>query len=339
MHKILLLLLICHSVLSQRIVVAKDGSGQYKSIQEAIDNIENDDANEKVIFIKSGVYEEKIFLSKNNVKLIGETQPTFGKSYSEWQKISNPKNLGVVIKQAIARDLHRCDNIDDWGAAVINIKANDISLENLTVINSFGFDLKEEYTFLCQDKSIEIKKDGHQFALRAMTPTQRLKVTNCNFYSLGGDTVSPWDVENGSYAFKHCTMEGGVDFYCPRGWAYAEDMYFICHNKSAAIWHDGSLNKDAKSVIKNATFVGDQGYKLGRFHKDAQLYLVNCHFSKEMADSEIYQVATQNIVQWGKRIYYYNCSKDGQSYTWYEDNISKSEAEKACSTKFNWLKK
>ncbi|MBK8043616.1 MAG: hypothetical protein IPK21_13740 [Haliscomenobacter sp.] len=57
--------------------------------------------------------------------------------------------------------------------------------------------------------------------------------------ALGGDTVSPWDVENGMYYFNDCTMEGGVDFYCPRGWAYAENCRFICHNREAAIWHDG----------------------------------------------------------------------------------------------------
>ena len=35
-----------------------------------------------------------------------------------------------------------------------------------------------------------------------MPPTQRLTVDRCNFYSFGGDTVSPWDVENGTYILQ-----------------------------------------------------------------------------------------------------------------------------------------
>ena len=52
-------------------------------------------------------------------------------------------------------------------------------------------------------------------ALRTMNCT-RLKAINCHFRSLAGDTVSPWETENGMWYFKDCVMEGGVDFYCPR---------------------------------------------------------------------------------------------------------------------------
>jgi pectinesterase len=69
-------------------------------------------------------------------------------------------------------------------------------------------------------------------ALRAMNCT-RLKAVNCHFRSLAGDTVSPWETENGMWYFKDCVMEGGVDFYCPRGWAWAENCEFITHGGPA----------------------------------------------------------------------------------------------------------
>jgi len=125
------------------------------------------------------------------------------------------------------------------------------------------------------------------------------------------------------FYFKDCVMEGGVDFYCPRGWALAEGCTFICHNKEAAIWHDGSLHESSKSVLINCRFTGDKGYKLGRYHRDAQFYLINCSFDKNMADADIYQRVANplNTIQWGKRVYYYNCKKDDGDYTWFKNNL------------------
>jgi pectinesterase len=118
-------------------------------------------------------------------------------------------------------------------------------------------------------------------ALRTFATT-RLKVLNCILKAYGGDTVSPWNVEEGMFYFKDCEIEGGVDFYCPRGWAYAENCKFYAHNGSAAIWHDGSKYEDSKTVLVNCYFDGFEGFKLGRWHRDAQFFLINCKFSKSI---------------------------------------------------------
>jgi pectinesterase len=326
--QILLAILVCYWASAQKVVtVAKDGSASYHSIQDAIDSFA-DDVAEKIVKIKSGVYAEQIFISKNNLSLIGDRVPIFGESWESLNETGQLEKTGVVIQFPIYRAIFRCEHPDDWGAAVVNIRANDVSMKNLTIANTFGFDLKQADTIDCQGKPVEISRDGHQFALRAMPPTQRLQVKHCNFYSLGGDTVSPWDVENGTYIFSDCTMEGAVDLYCPRGWAFASRIYFICHNMNAAIWHDGSADSTAVSVIQNSKFVGEPEYKLGRFHRDAQVYLKNCHFSKEMADAEIYQVATRNLIQWGKRIFYKNCTRSGEAFPWFADNITRKEAKR-----------
>jgi pectinesterase len=127
---------------------------------------------------------------------------------------------------------------------------------------------------------------------------------------------------NGMWYFNNCIMEGGVDFYCPRGWAWAENCEFITHTGPAAIWHDGSGNKDSKTVLMNCKFSGYDGFMLGRYHRDAQFYLVNCSFAKNMKDSAIYLVPTNNVIQWGKRIYYYNCHREsGKDFEWYKNNL------------------
>lgn len=289
------------------IIVAQDGSGDFKSIQEVINLLPQTSNKQRVILIKKGIYQEKIFIEKEKITLKGEKE----------------SEVKIIISEA--RDIWRCEHPDDWGAAVLNLKANDIMLENLTVINDYGFSAKGDSLVRCINDTTKqkfIRKDGHQFALRAMPPTTRLIVKNCTFRALGGDTVSPWDTANGMYYFKDCTMEGGVDFYCPRGWAYAENCRFICHSKNAAIWHDGSQSQDCKTVLKNCTFEGDNGFKLGRYHKEAQFYLLNCTFAKNMADAAIYWVATASTpILWGERVYYYNCHRKGGDFEWHKNNL------------------
>ncbi len=41
-----------------------------------------------------------------------------------------------------------------------------------------------------------------------------------------------------------------------------------------------------------------------------------------MADADIYQVQVPgNVLQWGRRVYYYNCKKEGGDYAWFKNNL------------------
>ena len=290
-----------------RLVVAADGSGKFRTIQGAINSLPDSSATPRTIYIKKGVYREKLYIEKANIILEGEDREK------------------TVILASIARDEWRCGHTDDWGVATMNVGANDITLKNLTVTNNYGFDFTEK-TIWCAadttaDKNRKIRKDGHQMALRTLNAT-RLKAIHCRFRAFGGDTVSPWEVNNGMWYFRDCVMEGGVDFYCPRGWAWAENCEFITHTGPAAIWHDGSANADSKTVLVNCSFKGYDGFLLGRYHRDAQFFLLNCHFAATMRDSAIYLVPTNNTIRWGHRVYYYNCHREGgNDFAWYADNL------------------
>jgi pectinesterase len=295
----------------QKIVVAQDGSGNFTSVQAAINSLAEPAEAERTIYIKNGVYSEKIYIEKPNILLIGENREK------------------TVITAAIARDEWRCNHADDWGVATMNVGANDISFKNLTITNSFGFDWKNDVLIDCKSDTVSGKKtltkSGHQMALRTMGAT-RMKAINVHFRAFGGDTVSPWDVDAGMWYFKDCVMEGGVDFYCPRGWAWAENCEFIAHGGSAAIWHDGSKHEDSKTVLMNCRFTGYDGFVLGRYHRDAQFYLINCVFANNMKDTPIYRVSTQNTLQWGHRVFYFNCTRPNGNYKWFENNISSEAA-------------
>jgi pectinesterase len=305
----LLLLTFCGTVIraQEKIIVARTGRADFNSIQAAINSLPDSSATPRIIYIKAGSYNEKLYIEKSNIVLEGEDREK------------------TIITEAIARDEWRCGHTDDWGVATLNVGANDLTLKNLTITNSYGFDWTRTVTIYCASDTInrqkQIMKNGHQMALRTMNST-RLKAVNCHFRSFGGDTVSPWNVENGLWYFKDCIMEGGVDFYCPRGWAWAENCEFITHGGTAAIWHDGSRHEDSKTVLVNCRFRGYDGFLLGRYHRDAQFYLVNCLFAQNMRDSAIYLVPTANNIRWGNRVYYYNCHRDGgKDYSWYSNNL------------------
>lgn len=306
----------------KKIVVALEGPADFRSIQEAVNSLPDSSATPRVIHIKPGRYYEKIFISKHNIVLEGKDRET------------------TKIIQAIARDEWRCDHKDDWGVATMNLNGNDITLINLTVANDYGFTQKEPRTVSCASDSSGkkvITKEGHQMALRSMNTT-RLKAINCRFSAWAGDTVSPWNLMGGMFYFKDCVMEGGVDFYCPRGDAYAENCTFFANTGPAAIWHDGSTNANYKTVLKHCSFNGYKGFKLGRYHKDAQFYLIDCTFSEAMADEDIYLVPTNNVIQWGRRVYYFNCHREGGDYHWHKDNLSTAKgAPKAKEVNAEWV--
>ncbi|HEX8334519.1 MAG TPA: pectinesterase family protein [Segetibacter sp.] len=295
----------------KRIVVDINGKGNYKSIQAAINSLPDSSVTPQIIYIKKGVYKEKIYIEKHNIILQGEDRAK------------------TIITQSIARDKWRCMHNDDWGVATINVDANDVTFQNLTVKNTFGFDWKKDETIYCHQDTVthskKLTKASHQMALRTMNAT-RLKAINCHFIAFGGDTVSPWDVSTGMFYFKDCIMEGGVDFYCPRGWAYAENCKFISHSGTAAVWHDGSKYEDSKTVLKSCSFDGFAGFNLGRYHRDAQFYLIDCTFTKNMADKDIYLVPTNNTLLWGRRVYYYNCHRTGGDFAWHKDNLTTAKS-------------
>lgn len=307
------------------LIVDLNGKGDFTSIQAALNSLPEKANTHRVIFIKNGIYREKVFIEKDFVALVGEDK----------------QNTQIRISQS--RDIWRCENKDDWGVATLNLKGSDIVLENLTISNDFGFELKNEMHIDCKLDSVNpfkvVKKSSHQMALRSFGTT-RLIARNCVFTAFGGDTVSPWNTTEGQFYFKDCEMEGGVDFYCPRGWAYAENCVFNAHGNTAAIWHDGSSVKESKTVLKNCVFKGEDGFKLGRYHRDAQFYLIGCQFANNMADAPIYLNASnpQNKLQWGHRVYFSNCHRTGGDYTWFEDNLtSSSESIKADKINAAWV--
>ena len=269
------------------LIVAQDGSGDFKTIQEAIDAIPNDNEDNRTILIRNGTYNEKVLIAKSYISLVGEDREK------------------TRIEYAQLRKHWRADHPDDYGAAVINIGdgATDITIANLTVHNNYG--------------SLHGDHD-HQFAIRGMALSNRIAVLHANVIADGGDTFSPWNSEAGLTYATDSYFEGYVDFVCPRGWAYITNSRFFARPSSAGIWHDGSKDEDQKFVIRHSRFDGTPDFLLGRNHRDAQFYLVDVEFPKHMADKPIYPAVAPDPRHYGERYYYANARGP---YAWHADNL------------------
>ena len=271
------------------ITVAKDGSGDYRTITAAINSLPMFNYERVVIYIKNGVYNEKIRITQDYVTLKGESKDSTIIEYSQ------------LRTDWIAQE-------DSIGPAVANIHADDIVLENLTIENT------------------QPEVGPHAFAV--FGKGTRTIIYNCKVLSKGGDTVSLWDYKTGMYYHADCTFEGSVDFVCPRGWCFIKNSKFYELKQIASIWHAGGYNINQKFVLKNCSFDGVKGFQLGRHHYDAQFYLINCKFSSNMADTPIYRVTYPNNPEknrpanWGERDYYYNCTREGGNYPWFKNNLS-----------------
>lgn len=287
-----------------RVVVAVDGSGDFTSIQAALDAAPDSATSPWLILIKNGTYTEKLFMTKRFITLVGEHRDSTRIVYPElrenWTKAANSRPDGT------GEEL-------DWGAAVINIGkgAADIILGNLTVHNTYG----RLYG-----------THQHQFTIRGFDAT-RIMLLACNVISDGGDALALWNRDLGMYYHSECYFEGWVDYVCPRGWCYITDSQFFGHNLSASIWHDGSRDRRQKLVIRSSIFYGVPGFPLGRHHRDAQIFLISCTFSRNMADRPIYAPSSPNLVPWvwGERHYFYDCHREGGDYAWLANNLHTAE--------------
>lgn len=278
------------------IVVAADGSGDFRTIQAAVASIPATNHERMVVFVKDGVYHEKIRVDASFVTLRGQSR--------KGTRIEYPQlNDDFTARR------------DELGRAVINLnRADDFVLENLTAENTAGV------------------VGPHAFTLYGTG--DRTVIVDCDIFSKGADTVSLWLGDRGRYYHANCNFNGSVDFVCPRGWCYITNCTFYEWKNTAAVWHDGSKDRDMKFVLRGCRFDGVPGWNLGRHHLDAQFYFLDCSFAATMTNKPIRRVIYPDDPKrnatldksnlWGEREWFYHCHRDGGDYEWFADNLAAS---------------
>lgn len=104
------------------IIVSKDGSGQFATVQDALDSISKNNSVEIEIYIKNGVYKEKISVLKPYVTLIGEDKNKTILTYDDYAKKVFPTG-----------EIYRTFN-----SYTIYIEAYNFTAKNITFENTAG---------------------------------------------------------------------------------------------------------------------------------------------------------------------------------------------------------
>lgn len=162
-----------------KFIVAQDGSGDFKTIQEAV-NVVRDHSQQKVIIeIKNGVYHEKLVIPswKKNIALVGESK--------EKTIITNDDYSGKAFQ---GKDFTGNPKFSTYTSYTVLIQAIDCSAENLTIQNTAG-------------------RVGQAVAL--MIEADRVSIKNCNILGYQ-DTL--YTAKDGRNYFQDCYIEGTTDF-------------------------------------------------------------------------------------------------------------------------------
>ena len=127
----LTLFLAAATAAQNRIVVAADGSGNFKTIQQALDHVPDDNSRRIVIQIKPGTYEEQIRVDKRFVTLRGDDP----------------------LKTVITHRLSALQAGSTRLAFTFLVKASDFHAESVTFENTFGIGSQAVALFVDADRA------------------------------------------------------------------------------------------------------------------------------------------------------------------------------------------
>ncbi len=229
-------------------VVAKDGSGDFFSIQEAINAVPDFRKNKRTtIFIRKGTYVEKVIVpkSKINLSLIGEKGTKL--TYNDY---ASKKNIFGEEKGTS-------------GSASCYITADDFYAENLIFENSSG-------------------PMGQ--AVACFIDADRVFFNNCSFLGFQ-DTLYTYGSHVRQY-FLNCYIEGTVDFIF--GWSTAVFNQCTIHSKGNGYVTAPSTDQgeDFGYVFYNCKLTAANGvndvYLSRPWRPYAQAVFIQCHLGEHI---------------------------------------------------------
>lgn len=188
---ILLSITIFYSNAEKKIIVNKLGNGDFTSLQEAINSVRAFDPDgSTIIFVKNGIYKEKIMIPEHvcNVKIQGEDKDKTIITYNDHAKINNMGTFRTYTLQ---------------------IRGNDITLENLTIENNAER--------IAQAVSLHTEGD-------------RIWLKNCKL--LGNQDTYYASGENRKIFIENSYIEGTTDFIFGGATVWFENCEIYCKTNS-----------------------------------------------------------------------------------------------------------
>lgn len=169
------------SKIYKKITVAQDGSGDFKTIQEAVNNVRDLGQEQVPIYIKKGVYHEKLVIPswKTHISLIGEDK--------EHTIITNNDYSGKLVPGG--KDAFGRDKMSTYTSYTVLVAGDNFTAENLTIENTSG-------------------RVGQAVALHV--EGDRCVVKNCKL--LGNQDTLYTATGSSRQLYQDCYIEGTTDF-------------------------------------------------------------------------------------------------------------------------------
>lgn len=161
---------------SKIIVVAHDGSGNYSTVQAAFNSIPVHNKRAITVFIKDGIYKEKLHLdsTKDFVTVIGE---------DEFKTIlTNDDHTGMVTRKG--------DTVNTRNSYSFMVSANNFTAKNITIQNNAGF---------TAGQAVALESDG-----------DKAQYFNCRI--LGFQDILFTNNPKSRQFYEDCYIEGTTDF-------------------------------------------------------------------------------------------------------------------------------
>ena len=284
------------------ITVAKDNSGDFDSIQKAVDSVS--DNNRETIFIKKGIYKERIEIRKNNITLIGEdTDETI---------ITEGFYARMIMPDGSKRGTFR--------SYTFLVYADNFSASNITFENSAGFgnNVGQAIAVSAEGDNFTFKHCkilGHQDTL--FTGPLPLKEKQP-----GGFTGPTIDGERKlvHQLYEDCFICGEIDFIFGSATAYFKNCTLFALNRNEPInsYYTAPSTYEGQAfgyVFDNCTFTGNcppKSVALSRpWRIHAKVVLLNCEYSDQIID--------EGFTDWNKpesheTVYYAEYNGHGDGY-------------------------
>jgi pectinesterase len=234
------------------LVVSRDGTGEFRTVDEALEVCRAFMEYHKVIYVKNGTYKEKLVVPTwlTNIEICGEDAE---KTIITYDDHANIKNYDIPNKHVLGT----------FRTYTLKIQGSDITVKNITIENNAA-------------------KLGQAVALH--TEGDRLKFINCRF--LGNqDTVYTGRGGTRCY-FKDCYIEGTTDFIFGPSTAWFEGC--TIKNKNNSYITAASTPQDQKYgyVFNNCKVIADANATkcyLGRpWRPYAYTLFMNCELGKHI---------------------------------------------------------
>ena len=187
--------------------VARDGTGQFRNISEAIEVCRAFMEYHKVIFVKRGVYKEKLIIPSwlTNIEICGEDAENTIITYDDHANITmGDGSWAMGDGQQLTPALQR-QKMGTFRTYTLKVEGSDITLKNITVENNAA-------------------RLGQAVALH--TEGDRLTFIGCRF--LGHQDTIYTGTANTRLYFKDCYIEGTTDFIFGPSTAWFEHCDIFC---------------------------------------------------------------------------------------------------------------